>query len=100
MINGMNFDKTGAFLVAAFLAVSTASAETKIGLIGLDTGHVAKAARAGEYGPIAGATIVSPDPPEETLEVMAFMEAAQLSARRGGAPITLDEARRLALAGK
>ena len=33
-----------------------------------------------------------PFPPEETLEIFALMEAAELSARRGGAPVTLDEA--------
>ena len=37
-------------------------------------------------------TGVPPVSPEETLEIMAFMEAAELSAKRGGAPVTLDEA--------
>ena len=32
-----------------------------------------------------------PIPPEETLEIMAFMEAAELSANRGGAPVTIAE---------
>src|SRR5215468_9211416 len=32
-----------------------------------------------------------PVPPEETLEIMAFMEAADLSKARGGAPVTLKE---------
>jgi hypothetical protein len=32
-----------------------------------------------------------PVPPEETLEMMAFMEAADLSKARGGAPVTLKE---------
>jgi hypothetical protein len=29
--------------------------------------------------------------PEETLEIMAFMEAADLSKARGGAPVMLSE---------
>ena len=37
-------------------------------------------------------TGVPPVSPEECLEVMAFMEAAEMSAKRDGAPVTLDEA--------
>ena len=37
-------------------------------------------------------TGVVPVPNEETLEIMAFMEAAEMSAKRGGAPVTIDEA--------
>lgn len=37
-------------------------------------------------------TGVAPVSPDETLEIMAFMEAAEMSAKRGGAPITLAEA--------
>ena len=33
-----------------------------------------------------------PVPNEETLEIMAFMEAAEMSAKRGGAPVTIAEA--------
>jgi predicted dehydrogenase len=36
-------------------------------------------------------TGISPVPPETTLEIMAFMEAADESKRRGGAPVTLAE---------
>ena len=36
-------------------------------------------------------TGVPPVPPEETLEIMAFMEAAELSKTRGGAPVALAE---------
>ncbi|MGH9799595.1 MAG: Gfo/Idh/MocA family protein [Blastocatellia bacterium] len=36
-------------------------------------------------------TGVAPIQPEETLEIMAFMEAADLSKARGGAPVTLKE---------
>ena len=35
---------------------------------------------------------VAPFPPEETLEIFALMEAAEMSAKRGGAPVTLAEA--------
>jgi predicted dehydrogenase len=34
----------------------------------------------------------APVSPEETLEIFAFMEAAEMSAKRGGAPVTLAEA--------
>lgn len=34
----------------------------------------------------------APFPPEETLEIFAFMAAAELSAKRGGEPVTLREA--------
>ena len=37
-------------------------------------------------------TGVAPVSPEETLEIMAFMEAAEMSARRGGEPVTVAEA--------
>ena len=36
-------------------------------------------------------TGIAPIPPEETLEIMAFMEAADLSKVRGGAPVALKE---------
>ena len=36
-------------------------------------------------------TGMPPVPPEETLEIMAFMEAADLSKARGGAPVALTE---------
>ena len=38
-------------------------------------------------------TGVAPVSPEETLEIMAFMEAAEMSAKRGGEPVTIDEAK-------
>ena len=37
-------------------------------------------------------TGVAPFPPEETLEIFAFMEAAEMSARRGGEPVMLSDA--------
>ena len=36
-------------------------------------------------------TGVPPVPPEETLEIIAFMEAAELSKARGGAPVSMAE---------
>ena len=36
-------------------------------------------------------TGVSPVPPDETLEIMAFMEAAELSKKRGGAPVAMTD---------
>ena len=38
-------------------------------------------------------TGVAPVSPEETLEIMAFMEAAEISANRGGEPVTIEEAK-------
>ena len=43
-------------------------------------------------------TGVSPVPPEETLEIFTFMEAADESKRRGGASVSLEETRQKALA--
>ena len=37
-------------------------------------------------------TGVPPFPPEETLEIFKLMEAAEISAKRDGMPVTLDEA--------
>jgi len=37
-------------------------------------------------------TGVPPFPPEETLEIFALMEAAEMSAKRGGEPVTLRQA--------
>jgi len=37
-------------------------------------------------------TGIPPVRPEETLEIAAFMEAAEMSAKKGGMPVTLDEA--------
>ena len=39
-------------------------------------------------------TGVPPVPPEETLEIIAFMEAAELSKNRGGAPVPLTDVTR------
>ena len=41
-------------------------------------------------------TRVAPIEPEETLEIFKFMEAAEISAKRGGAPVTTAEAVRIA----
>ena len=39
-------------------------------------------------------TGVPPVTPEETIEIMAMMEAAEMSARRGGEPVTIEDAKR------
>ena len=36
-------------------------------------------------------TGVPPVPPDETLEIIAFMEAAELSKARGGAPVSMAD---------
>ena len=38
-------------------------------------------------------TGVAPVSPEETIEIMAMMEAAEMSAKRGGEPVTIEEAK-------
>lgn len=38
-------------------------------------------------------TGVAPVSPEETLEIFAMMEAAEMSAKRGGEPVTIEEAK-------
>ena len=38
-------------------------------------------------------TGVAPVSPEETLEIFAFMEAAEMSAKRGGEPVTIEQAK-------
>jgi hypothetical protein len=83
--------------------------EIKVGMIGLDTSHVGAVAF-GAKANLATPTSMKSDyrnllvevvkffqtgappvPPEETLEMMAFMEAADSSKARGGAPVTLKE---------
>ena len=39
-------------------------------------------------------TGVPPVTPEETIEIMALMEAAEMSADRGGRPVTIEEAKK------
>jgi predicted dehydrogenase len=45
-------------------------------------------------------TGISPVPPETTIEILAFMEAADESKRRGGAPVTIAEVMKIAGAKK
>jgi hypothetical protein len=78
---------------------------TLIGLRTGDTPHkvvvfgarkVAEQKPGGDYAPLVAEimkffqTGVAPVPPEETLEIFAFMEAADESKRLGGAPVTLE----------
>jgi hypothetical protein len=57
---------------------------------------VAQAARSSYYGGVAAVvkffqTKIPPVRPEETLEIIAFMEAADISKARGGAPVAIKE---------
>jgi hypothetical protein len=45
-------------------------------------------------------TGVSPVPIETTIEILAFIEAADESKRRGGAPVTLAEVMKIAATAK
>ena len=55
----------------------------------------------GDYSPLVAEIVkffqtkVSPVPPEETLAIFAFMEAADESKRRGGAPVAIEEVLRM-----
>ena len=58
---------------------------------------VAEQKGSGDYGPLIQEVIkffqtgVAPVPPEETIELFAFMEAADESKRQGGKPVSLQE---------
>jgi hypothetical protein len=58
---------------------------------------VAEQAGSGDYAPLVAEIVkffqtgVAPIAPEETIEIFAFMEAADESKRRGGAPVTIAE---------
>jgi len=61
------------------------------------TKSVAEQGDGGDYAPLVVEIVkffqtgVVPVPPEETVEIFAFMEAADESKRRGGAPVTIAE---------
>jgi len=61
------------------------------------TKAVAQQGEEGDYAPLVREIIkffqtgVAPVPPEETIEIFAFMEAADESKRRGGAPVSIRE---------
>jgi predicted dehydrogenase len=68
------------------------------------TNAVAQQEGGGDYGPLVQEILTffrTKEPPvaaEETIELFAFMEAADESKRRGGAPVTLEEVMRAARA--
>ena len=61
------------------------------------TNKVASQNGSGDYAPLVREIVkffqtgVVPIDPKETIELFAFMEAADESKRRGGAPVTLEE---------
>ncbi len=61
------------------------------------TKSVAEQGEGGDYAPLVVEIVkffqtkIVPVPPEETIEIFAFMEAADESKRHGGAPVTLKE---------
>ncbi|HTG45552.1 MAG TPA: gfo/Idh/MocA family oxidoreductase, partial [Verrucomicrobiae bacterium] len=72
-----------------------AAAPHKVILFG--TKGVAEQKGSGDYAPLLREVMkffqtgISPVPAEETLEMFAFMEAADESKRQGGAPVRLEE---------
>ena len=66
------------------------------------TKAVAQQEDSGDYAPLVGEIVkffqtgIVPVAPEETIELFAFMEAADESKRRGGIPVTIEEVLRQA----
>jgi hypothetical protein len=81
--------------VGTLIGIRNAAAPYRVTLFG--TRAVVDQKPGGDYAPLIREVMrffqtgVVPVPPEETLELFAFMEAADESKRRGGAPVTLDE---------
>lgn len=81
--------------VGTLIGIRNAAAPYRVTLFG--TRAVVDQKPGGDYAPLIREVMrffqtgVAPVPPEETLELFAFMEAADESKRRGGAPVTLDE---------
>lgn len=81
--------------VGTLIGIRHAAAPYRVTLFG--TRAVVDQKPGGDYAPLIREVMrffqtgVVPVPPEETLELFAFMEAADESKRRGGAPVTLDE---------
>ncbi len=73
------------------------NAETPHKVIVFGTKAVAEQHGGGDYAPLVAEVIkffqsgIAPVSAEETVEIFAFMEAADESKRRGGAPVTIDE---------
>jgi hypothetical protein len=81
--------------VGTFRGLRNASTPHKVTLFG--TKKVAEQQGGGNYGPLVVEIVkffetkIPPVSPEETLEIFAFMEAADESKRRGGVPVSLRE---------
>lgn len=81
--------------VGTLIGIRNAAAPYRVTLFG--TKAVVDQKPGGDYAPLIREVIrffqtgVAPVPPEETIELFAFMEAADESKRRGGTPVTLDE---------
>ncbi len=81
--------------VGTLYGLRTGSEPHKVTVFGAKA--VAEQQEGGSYAPLVREIItffrtgVPPVPPEETLEMFAFMEAADESIRRGGAPVPLAE---------
>ncbi|MFP6584574.1 MAG: Gfo/Idh/MocA family oxidoreductase [Candidatus Hydrogenedentota bacterium] len=81
--------------VGTFRGLRNATTPHKVTLFG--SKKVAEQQGGGNYAPLVVEIVkffqtkVVPIPPEETVEIFAFMEAADESKRRGGSPVTLAE---------
>lgn len=77
------------------IGLRTGSTPHKVTLFG--TKGVAEQKGSGDYAPLVAEIVrffqtgVVPIPPEETIELMAFMEAADESKRQGGKPVKIEE---------
>jgi len=81
--------------VGTLRGLRNASTPHKVIVFGTKT--VAEQGEGGDYAPLVVEIIkffqtgIAPIPPEETVELFAFMEAADESKRRGGVPVTIKE---------
>jgi predicted dehydrogenase len=82
------------------IGLRTGATPHRVTLFG--TKAVADQQGGGDYAPLVAEIVkffqtgVAPIAPEETIELFAFMEAADESKRRGGAPVTIEEVMRAA----
>lgn len=81
--------------VGTFRGLRNATTPHKVTLFG--SKKVAEQQGGGNYAPLVVEIVkffqtkIVPIPPEETIEIFAFMEAADESKRQGGAPVTIAE---------
>lgn len=78
-----------------FIGLRTGATPHQVTLFGTEA--VAQQSGGGDYAPLVAEIVkffqtgVAPIEPEETIELFAFMEAADESKRRGGAPVSIAE---------